>query len=95
MLNEDRIELIEKHTDALTAEIVNNNLRIEETIKKIDMLLVTKPEIITPSEEKRLADLEVRMAKLWSVLLEETPSRKEPKITKFGKGFKTRFRSKL
>ncbi len=88
---DENINLIKKHLDILTGESVSNRVAIEKTIEKIDVLLATKPNTVTPSEEKRLADLEVRMAKLWAILLEETPTGKE-KITKFGKNFKTRFR---
>jgi len=39
-----------------------------------------------PEYASRIADLEVKMAKLWALLVETTPSNKE-KLTKFGKRF--------
>lgn len=41
---------------------------------------------ISDKDRERLADLEVKMAKLWGILLETTPKGKD-KLTRFGKRF--------
>lgn len=72
--------------DSLILTLDSHNERINEIISKIDFLLVSKPENLTKDEQSRLADLEVKMAKLWAILLETTPNGKE-KASKFGKRF--------
>ena len=39
-----------------------------------------------PEYAARLADLEIKMAKLWSILIESTPAGKD-KLSKYGKRF--------
>lgn len=70
----------------LRAEIADHKNQIRETIHKIDLILATKPDVLTAEEKARLADLEVKMAKLWGLLVETTPLGKD-KLSKFGKRF--------
>lgn len=51
-------------------------------------------ERITRSYEERLTELEVKMAKLWGVLMETTPRNKE-RLSRFGKLFGGRAREQL
>lgn len=60
--------------------------RIIELDLKYQKLLETKPDYLSAEEKSRLADLEVKMAKLWSMLVETTPAGKE-KLSKFGRRF--------
>lgn len=53
---------------------------------EIDLLIARKPEYLSAEEKGRLADLEVKMAKLWGLLIETTPLGKE-KLSKFGRKF--------
>lgn len=61
-------------------EVLNVN---QELLKQLEEL---KKEKIPPKMEERVADLEIKLSKLWSMLIEYTPNNKE-KLTKFGKRF--------
>ena len=52
----------------------------------IKQQLEKKPDKLEKDAYERLADLEVKMAKLWNLLVETTPRGKE-KTTKFGRMF--------
>lgn len=72
-------------------EIESMRERILDLTVKIEALLIAGEELkqkqnLTKEENARLADLEVKMAKLWGILLETTPNGKE-KASKFGKRF--------
>ncbi len=72
-------------------EIEEMRLRIEAMTLKIEALQIAGRELdkivpLTKDEKERLADLEVKMSKLWGLLLETTPSGKE-KVSKFGRRF--------
>jgi len=65
--------------------------RIADLTVKIQSVLMAGEELkeqknLSKDELSRLADLEVKMAKLWGILLETTPSGKD-KASKFGKKF--------
>jgi len=53
---------------------------LEAKYKELELMRV--PE----KHEERIAELEIKMAKLWSMLLEVSPSGKD-KISKFGRRF--------
>jgi hypothetical protein len=53
--------------------------------KKYAESIANKP-VITKEDSARLADLEVKMAKLWSLLVEQTP-RGQDRLTRYGKVF--------
>lgn len=72
-------------------EIEQMRERILELTLKVESILIAGEELkaqknLTKDELARLADLEVKMAKLWGILLETTPSGKD-KISKFGRKF--------
>lgn len=72
-------------------EIEDMRERILDLTVKIESLLIAGEELksqrnLTKEEQSRLADLEVKMAKLWGLLLETTPNGKE-KVSKFGRKF--------
>ena len=67
-----------------------HNEEIKKTISKIDIILATKPDYLSIEEKTRLADLEIKMTKLWSILLEQTPTGKD-KLSKVGRTFQERF----
>lgn len=56
--------------------------QIEDLGKDLKISKAAQP----PEYATRIADLEVKMAKLWALLVEVTPSNKE-KLTKFGRMF--------
>lgn len=65
--------------------------RIEVLTLKTEALQIAGKELddiipLTKDEKERLVDLEVKMAKLWSLLLETTPAGKD-KLSKFGRRF--------
>lgn len=53
---------------------------------EISKKLESKPDKLDKDAYERLADLEVKMAKLWSLLVEQNSFGKE-KLTKFGRLF--------
>ena len=77
---------------------INQHIEFLEKIQKIhedkmvkiahdiDLLIARKPDYLSAEEKSRLADLEVKMAKLWSLLVETTPLGKE-KLSKIGRRF--------
>jgi len=81
-----KIQLVEETISHIRAENVKLKLDIEEQNKKIDNLMFNKPNGLSVEENKRLADLEVKMSKLWTMLVEQTPTGKE-KLNKFGRNF--------
>jgi hypothetical protein len=85
--NEITIQELEK-------SILEHKNRMQEITQKIDLLIATKPDHLTVEEKARIADLEVKMAKLWSLLVEQTPLGKD-KLSKFGRRFGGQARSKL
>jgi len=68
-------------------EIKQHEEKINKLIEKIDFLLATKPKETKPSDAERLAELEIKMAKLWSLLISNNNAKKEDRITKEGKKF--------
>jgi hypothetical protein len=58
--------------------------KIKEDISIIKAELEKKPNKLEKDVYERLADLEIKMSKLWSLLLETNQIGKE-KLTKFGK----------
>jgi len=58
--------------------------KIKDDIATIKAELQKKPDKLEKDVYERLADLETKMAKLWSLLLETTPRGKE-KLTRYGK----------
>lgn len=75
-----------KRIEELELEIIVHNKHIEDLLSKMSLLYGVKPESLSAEEKGRLADLEVKMAKLWALLIEYTPNNKE-KLSKFGKRF--------
>ena len=67
-------------------ELRQEILRLE---KKYALMLSSM--IDKKMDNDRLAELEIKMAKLWDLLTEKTPTGRE-KVSKFGKGFKERFK---
>jgi len=59
------------------SELVETNFKLMHINKAIEQ---------PPEYAARIADLEVKMAKLWGLLVETTPAKKE-KLTKYGKMF--------
>jgi len=59
---------------------------IKKDISEIRQELAKKPDKLERDVYERLADLEVKMGKLWTLLLEETPNKKT-KLSKFGRLF--------
>ena len=64
---------------------------IKKDISEIRQELAKKPDKLEKDVYERLADLEVKMGKLWALLLEETPNKKT-KLSKFGRLFGGRAR---
>ena len=63
-----------------------NDLQIMNEIKELRLELEKKPDKLEKDAYERLADLEVKMAKLWNLLITQTSTGKE-KTTKFGRMF--------
>jgi len=80
------IDEINRKIDLLEKAKEINDEKMTETALKIERLLATKPDTLSTEEKARLADLEVKMAKLWGLLVETTPLGKD-KLSKYGKKF--------
>jgi hypothetical protein len=69
--------------------------RKEELNRRRESKSIEKPvvqEIIRPSHEERIVDLEVKMAKLWDLLTDRPKGRgKQQTISKFGLKFRDKF----
>lgn len=59
---------------------------LEENLKVLQVNVQQKPDKLEKDAYERLADLEVKMARLWGLLTEELPSGKT-KLSKFGRKF--------
>jgi len=68
--------------------------KIEKDIINLQLMIDKKPNRPDKDIYERLVDLETKMAKLYTMLLTETPYGK-PKLTKFGKMFGGQARSHL
>lgn len=80
------IDDINAHIDFLKKIQNEHDKKMIELIHNIDLLMARKPDYLSNEEKARLADLEVKMAKLWGLLIETTPLGKE-KLSKFGRRF--------
>lgn len=60
--------------------------RILNLTSKIEALQLARPDHMTKEQEARLADLEVKMVKLWGLLVTSTPNGQD-KLTKHGRLF--------
>ena len=80
------LDEINRRLNMLEIAKQRNDDKMIETALKIENLLKSKPDYLSAEEKQRLADLEVKMAKLWTLLIETTPLGKE-KLSKFGKRF--------
>lgn len=67
--------------------MIFNDLQIISEIKEIKEALAKKPDKLEKDAYERLADLEVKMAKLWSMLTEVNPITNKEKLSKFGRRF--------
>jgi hypothetical protein len=67
-------------------KMIWNDLQIMNEIKELRAELEKKPDKLEKDAYERLADLEVKMAKLWNLLIMQTATGKE-KPTKFGRMF--------
>jgi len=69
------------------------NLRNDlSSLQKAYALEIAKKEVEKPlTKDERIADLEVKMAKLWYLLTDKEPGRgKQEKLSKFGRSFKSK-----
>jgi len=72
--------------------LLNNSRRIDELKRELELTekkyaeLLTKSPASTQEFANRLADLEVKMGKLWALLLEQD-KRGNDKLSKFGRRF--------
>lgn len=80
------IDEINKKIEYLEKIKVIHDEKMTDLAFKIQLFLEKKPEGLTPEEKGRLAELEVKMAKLWSLLTETTPNGRE-KLSKLGRKF--------
>jgi len=70
----------------LEDDLEEHEKKISQLLEKMALIYGAKPECLTKEEKERLADLEVKMAKLWSLLIEQTPNGRD-KLSKFGRRF--------
>ena len=77
--NRDDIEKLREYS-------IEHDKRMEKLAHDIDLLIARKPDYLSVEEKARLADLEVKMAKLWALLVETTPLGKD-KLSKIGRRF--------
>jgi hypothetical protein len=66
--------------------------RIMELEKQLKALQSPPPATPTPKDSERLAEVEVKIAKLWNLLREETNLGKD-KLTKHGRIFKEKIKA--
>ena len=82
---------IAKQSDLMSIEESQSiiNMQILEKLEKLEKdyaVLLEKNPPSTVEFANRVADLEVKMAKLWALLIDYTPKNQE-KLSKFGKRF--------
>lgn len=78
----ESIEMVAKEINNLTEEVVKLQAIID-TVKTA----IENSKNVPREHSERLAELEVKMLKLWALLTEETPQGKT-KLTKQGKTYK-------
>lgn len=66
--------------------MIFNDMQIIAEITELKKLIDKKPDKLEKDAYERVADLEVKMAKLWGLLVENNAYGKE-KLTKFGRKF--------
>lgn len=79
----------EKQENTLRITMLNKDIEnIKHTLALLEAKLETLKETKTISEQDKdtLAELSIKMAKLWALLLEKTPNGKE-KLSKTGKRY--------
>lgn len=79
----------EKSEERIYQDMDKIKKQLDELESRVMMMQTSKADI-TP----RMADVEVKMAKLWSMLTETTPRNKE-KLSRFGKMFGGQNKDKL
>ena len=82
LFNSGEIADLKQQNKFLMDELVS----LKAELSKTNLNLEKKPDKLEKDAYERLADLEVKMAKLWSMLLEVDKFGKE-KLSKYGKRF--------
>ena len=78
---------MQRELRSVTLQISDLNSRLLSISKSLE----NKPDIKAETAE-RLADVEIRIKKLWEMITEETP-RGRPKLNQFGKSMRERMRN--
>jgi len=66
---------------------VSSSLHIRELEREIEEMKEKKPATEKPSHEERIVELECKLAKLWSALIEVKPGTGKEGLTKLGRTF--------
>ncbi len=74
--------------------MIISDTKIMLEIANLRALIEKKPDKLEKDAYERIADLEIKMAKLWNALLETTPTGKT-KLTRFGRMFGGQHKDKL
>lgn len=75
-----------KHIEFLEKIQNEHDKKMFEIAQKIEMLINNKPQYLSAEEKERIADLEVKLKKLWELLTEKTPNNKD-KLSRVGRRF--------
>lgn len=84
----EKIDECNEHIRILELAQSRNEQAMIETAIKIQDLLARKPDYLSAEEKARIADLEVKLSKLWTLLTTQTPARKEDKLNIAGQALR-------